>query len=382
MDKIYFDNNATTQVPLEIRQAMLESLEKNFGNPSSGHRFGEDARYALDSGRDQIAALLNAPASRIVFTSGGSESNNMAILSAAKALPDKKHLITSVVEHDSVLEPMRHLEKKGYELDILAVSENGGLDIEALIKAIRPDTALISLMGANNETGVIWPIAEIAEICRAKKVLFHCDAVQLVGKEVLDMEATQIDYLTVASHKLHGPKGIGALYARRGAPLSPIILGAGQEAGLRAGTENVTGAVGFGMACEIAGEKISESKKNMAAMRDRLELKITQTLPGTRVNGKGQPRLANTLNISFEHTASSALIQELDERGISISAHSACHSGDLNPSHVLTAMGIPEEYLHGTLRISLSRYNTMAEVDHFLAILPNLVTRSREGFAV
>lgn len=381
MNTIYFDNNATTPVPPEVRRAMLDCLEKNFGNPSSNHRFGESARHALDLAREQTASLINAPASRIIFTSGGSEANNMALMSAVSAHPEKKHLITSAVEHDSVLKPMRWLEMRGYELTLLPVRPDGSLDLATLSSAIRPDTAMVSLMAANNETGVIWPIDEISRICREKNVLYHCDAVQCAGKEVLDMGESPVNYLTMTGHKLHSAKGIGALYAQRGTPVIPLILGAGQEQGLRAGTENVAGAVGFGLACEMAVPKLLENRTKLRAMRDHLEQGITVAIPDARINGQGQPRLANTVNVSFKHTASGALIQELDDRGIAVSAHAACHSGDLNPSHVLTAMGVEEEYLHGTLRISLSRYNTMAEIDHFLAILPELVTRSRHGFA-
>ncbi len=381
MGRIYFDNNATTPVSAAVRRAIQACLEDGFGNPSSGHRFGEAARHLLEQARHQVAGLINAPPSRLFFTSGGTEANNLAIFSAAAADPARKHLVTSAVEHPSVLRPLQYLEEQGYELEILAVAEDGGLDLDGLRAALRPDTALVSLMGANNETGVIWPLAEISALCREKKVLFHCDSVQLAGKEPIDVQGLPADYLTLAAHKLHGPKGIGALYARRRAPLTPLILGAGQEQGLRAGTENVAGAVGFGTACELAGRDLSENRRKIQKMRDRLEQEILDAIPATRVNGQGQPRLTNTCNISIKDCPANALIQELDERGIAVSAHSACHSGDLDPSHVLTAMKIPEEYLHGTLRISLGSCNSMAEVETLLNILPGLVKGFRRGFA-
>ncbi|MCF6291295.1 MAG: cysteine desulfurase [Desulfobacterales bacterium] len=381
MKKIYFDNNATTPVIAPVRRAIQACLEDDFGNPSSDHGFGEAAKHVLERARDQVAGLINAPSSRLFFTSGGTEANNLAIFSAAAANPARKHLITSAVEHPSVLRPLQYLREQGYELEILEVDEDGGLDLDRLRAAIRPDTGLVSLLGGNNETGVIWPLAEISALCREKKVLFHCDSVQLAGKEPIDAQELEADYLTLAAHKLHGPKGIGALYARRRAPLTPMILGAGQEQGLRAGTENVAGAAGFGTACELAGRDLSENRRKIQKMRDQLEQEILATIPETRVNGQGQPRLANTCNVSFRHCPANALIQELDDRGIAVSAHSACHSGDLNPSHVLTAMRIPEEYLHGTLRISLGSSNTMAEVETLLNILPGLVRKFRHGFA-
>lgn len=381
MEKIYLDNNATTPVPTSVSRAILSCHERDFGNPSSGHRFGEAAHYLLDQAREQVAELIHADPRQLLLTGGGSEANNQAIFSAATADPAKKHLLTSAVEHPSVLKPLEHLQSQGYELEILPVGDNGQLDLSALEKMIRPDTALVSLMAANNETGVIWPVAEIGGICREKGVRFHCDAVQLAGKEKIEVDEMGVDYLSLGAHKLHGPKGIGALYVRRRAPLFPLIFGAGQEQGLRAGTENVSGAVGFGVAAVLAASALHEGRGQVLAMRTRLERKILDTIPGARINGAGQPRLDNTVNVSFRHCAGNALIQELDERGIAVSAHSACHGGDLNPSHVLTAMQIPEEYLHGTLRISLSRYNTMTEVETLLALLPDLVERSRHGFA-
>jgi len=382
MARIYLDNNATTPLDPEVREAMQPYLGERFGNPSSNHREGEAARHGIEQARGQVAGLFKAPAVRLFFTSGGTESNNLAIFSASGADPDKKHILASLVEHDSVRAPLRYLRDRfGYEIEWLAVDNSGGLDLDRLQKAIRPDTVLVSLMAANNETGVVWPMAEIGAICRRQGVLLHCDAVQLAGKAPLDVEAMGIDYLALAGHKLHGPKGSGALYARRGAPLSPLIHGAGQEGGMRSGTENVPGIVGFGAACELAARHLGAMKQCILEMRQRLEEGIRAAIPDSLINGAGQPRLYNTVNVSFAGCASGALIQELDERGIEVSAHSACHGGDLNPSHVLSAMGVPEIFLHGTLRLSLSRFNTMAEVETLLKILPQIVEKSRRQAA-
>ncbi len=380
--KIYFDNNATTPVDQAVKVAMLPYLEDRFGNPSSGHRFGEAARNGVEAAREQVAGLLHCHPKRLIFTSGGSESNNLAIYSAVSAYPDKKHIIASQVEHASVLLPLQYLANKGYEIELLPVSRHGGLDLDVLAAAIRPDTVLVSLMGANNETGVVWPVEAIGGICKEKRVLFHCDAVQLIGKMVLDLSDLPVDYLSVAGHKLHGPKGVGALYGKRTAPITPLILGAGQENGLRAGTENVQGIVGLGKACELAGQAVVEYGQKISQLRDHIERTIYDTIQDAMINGQDQARLANTLNISFRNCSSAAMIQELDEKGIAVSAHSACQSGDLDPSHVLLAMKIPEEYLHGTLRISLSRMSTMDEVESFISILPKLVKKSRLGLAV
>ncbi|OGR00064.1 MAG: aminotransferase class V [Deltaproteobacteria bacterium RIFOXYD12_FULL_55_16] len=382
MQKIYFDNNASTPLDPTVREAMAPYLSKCFGNPASSHFFGEAARRGLNLAREQVAGLLGCQPGRIIFNSGGSEGNNTAILSAARANPAKKHLISAQVEHGSVLAPLKFLAGQGYEVELLRVNENGALDLEALKGAIRADTALVSLMGANNETGVIWPIAEIAAICRERGVLFHCDAIQLAGKAFFSAEALGVDYLTIAAHKLHGPKGAGALYVRRAAPFTPLIMGSGQEEGRRAGTENVPGLVGLGQACALAQAVDPAAHQRLAALRDRLETGIIAAIPETRINGAASPRLINTSNVSFRHAASAGLIQDLDAGGIAVSAHAACESGDLDPSHVLRAMRVPEDFLHGTLRLSLSRFNTAAEVEALLTLLPKAVARSRQGFAL
>ena len=383
MQRIYFDNNATTPLDPAVYEAMLPYLAERFGNPSSGHRFGEIANQALEEARDQVASLINCRSTRLFFTSGGTEANNMAIWSAVAAHPEKKHIITSAVEHASVLTPLEFLSKKfGYTVEILPVNDQGGLDLDMLAGTIRDETVLVSMMGANNESGVVWPLQEIGELCREKKILFHCDAVQLVGKEPLNVNDIPVDYLAIAAHKLHGPKGSGALYVKRTAPLASLIMGASQERGHRAGTENVAGNVGFGKACQLAQQGMADYKTDIGKLRDALQDRITSEIDDVIVNGSGQPRLANTLNVSFMNCASGAMVQELDEKGIAVSAHSACHSGDLDPSHVLRAMKIPETHIHGTLRISLSRFNTEQEVDEFLNILPRVVAKSRLGMAV
>jgi cysteine desulfurase len=383
MQRIYFDNNATTPLDPVVHEAMLPYLSELFGNPSSGHRFGEAANLGLEKARDKVASLINCQPNRIFFTSGGTESNNTAIWSAVSAYPEKKHIITSAVEHASVLTPLDFLKKNfGYTVEILPVDDQGGLDLDAMAGVIRDDTVLVTLMGANNESGVVWPLAEIGKLCRERKVFCHCDAVQLVGKEPVNVTEIPVDYLAIAAHKLHGPKGSGALYVRRTAPMTSLIMGASQERGHRAGTENVAGIVGFGKACELAEQGLANYEKYVKKLRDTLQDRITSEIDDVIVNGSGQPRLANTLNISFKNCASGAMVQELDEKGIAVSAHSACHSGDLDPSHVLKAMAVPETHIHGTLRISLSRFNTGQEVDELINLLPGVVAKSRQGLAI
>jgi len=382
MPKIYFDNNATTPLAPEVVATMALSLKENFGNPSSGHALGEKARRAVEEGRERVAALLHCPPERLVFTGGGSEANCQAILSAVLARPRARKIVTSAVEHPSVQQPLNFLEKHhGYQIQRLPVDNAGRLDAARLRAALSEDTALVSLMAANNETGVLWDMAELGAICRERGVLCHCDAVQLAGKEEIRAEEWPVDYLSLAAHKLHGPKGCGALYLARTAPVTPLIMGAGQEGGRRAGTENVAGIVGFGLACELAAAHLAgEGREKLAALGRKLEAGIGGGCPGALINGGQAPRLANTTNVSFEHCSAVQMIQDLDDRGFVVSAHAACHSGDLDPSPVLAAMAVPESYRHGTLRISLSRMNSEAEVNAFLALLPEVVERSRQVF--
>ena len=381
MNRIYFDNNATTPVDPLVRDAMVPYLEDRFGNPSSAHRAGETADSGVQTAREQVAATLNTSPSRIIFTSGGTEANNMAIFSAAGANLGKKHIVSSVVEHASVLKPLAYLAGQGYEIELLEVDRDGSLDLDRLKGSIREDTALVSLMGANNETGVLWPLLEMGEICRSKEVLFHSDIVQMLGKEDIDTAELPVDYLSIAAHKLHGPKGVGALFASRTAPVLPLIHGAGQENGKRAGTENTSGLAGLGKACELAAHHLGDYQEKTSTLRDQLEKGVMAIDLDAIIISRDQNRLANTLNVCFRHCSSAGLIQEFDERGIAVSGHSACHSGDLDPSHVLSAMQVPENHLHGSLRISLSRNNTMDEVDRFLALLPEIVRKTRQGFA-
>ncbi len=381
MTRIYLDNNATTPVDPKVRTAMLPYLEDRFGNPSSAHRHGETADAGIALAREQVAAALHTSPARILFTGGGTEANNMAIFSAAYANPQKKHLISSVVEHASVLKPLTHLENSGYEIELLDVDQNGVLDLDRLKASIRDDTCLVSLMGANNETGVLWPLPEIGTICREKGVLFHSDIVQMLGKEDIDIEKMPVDYLSMAGHKLHGPKGVGALFASRTAPVIPLIHGAGQEGGKRAGTENTSGLAGLGIACELAIHHLDDYRSRILGLRDHLEEGIMATDPGAMIISRSEKRLANTTNVCFKYCSSAGMIQEFDERGISVSGHSACHSGDLDPSHVLSAMQVPETHLHGSLRISLSRNSTKGEVDRFLELLPDIIRKTRQDFA-
>jgi len=380
MERVYLDNNATTPPAPEVVELMTTIQLTVFGNPSSGHYFGEKARQVLEEARQKVAGLLNADPSCIVFVSGGSEANNLAIASAAMSDPHRRHIVSSRVEHASVLDALRTLAGFGYEVDLLSVDEEGGLDLAELERLIRPDTCLVSLMGANNETGVVWDLEAVGRICRERGVLFHSDAVQLAGKLPVDVARIQVDYLSLAAHKLHGPKGIGALYVRRGAPVTKMIRGADQEHGWRAGTENVPAAAGFGLASELAARSLGELSSRVALLRERIEAAIRENIPDSRINGEKSARLPNTVNVSFAGCSSARLIQDLDELGFAVSAHSACQSGDLEPSHVLVAMGVPESYLHGSLRISLSRQTTEREVDRFLAVLPRVVAASRATY--
>lgn len=377
MQRIYLDNNAGTPASPEVIAEMLPYFATLYGNPSSNHWFGQQARAAIEEARDRAAALIHAPSSRVFFTSGGSEANNAVIWGVVHAVPGKRHIIASRVEHRSVLEPLTFLCGRGYEVELLDVDKKGGLDIEGLKKRLRPDTLLVSLIGANNETGVLWPIAEIGGLLRERGILFHCDGVQMPGKTEIDVRTLVVDFLSMSGHKLHGPKGVGAVYIRRGAPFVPLIMGGGQENNLRAGTENVPGIVGFGKATELAAAGLACYGRNVGLLRDQLEAAVLARIPDALVNGAGLPRLRNTINISFKGASAEAMVQELDELGFAVSAHSACHSNDLDPSHVLSAMGVPEDYLHGTLRISLGCQNTAEEIDNFLRVLPAVVAKSR-----
>ncbi len=379
MDTVYLDNNATTRVAPEVRAVMEPFFGDLYGNPSSMHTFGGKIRKYVDKARAQVAGLLGADPGEIVFTSCGSESNNAAIRGTVDAIGmRKRHIITSRVEHPAVLEPCRYLEKEGYRATELPVDREGLFDLGLLKRAITDDTAMVSIMWANNETGVLFPIREIAEIVKAKGVVFHCDAVQAAGKIPLDMREVPVDLLSISGHKLHAPKGIGALYIRKGTKLVPFLKGGHQEGGKRAGTENVPYIAGLGRACELAGENLVEENTRVKELRDQLEEGLLLSCHGVRRNGSAEHRLPNTSNLSFDFVEGEAILLLLDRLGICASSGSACTSGSLEPSHVMRAMGVPFTAAHGSIRFSLSRYNTREEIDYVLEHMPRVITRLRK----
>ncbi|MEB3359908.1 MAG: cysteine desulfurase NifS [Synechococcales bacterium] len=377
MTVTYFDNNATTQIAPEVVEAMLPYLTQYYGNPSSMHTFGGQVGQAVQEARSQVAALLGAEPSEIIFTSCGSEGNNTAIHAALAAQPDKRHIITTKVEHPAILNVCKHLEKRGYTVTYLTVDGQGQIDLMELEAAITGGTALVTTMYANNETGVIFPIETIGAIAKEYGATFHVDAVQAVGKVPINLKTSTIDLLTLSGHKLHAPKGIGALYVRRGFRFRPFLLGGHQERGRRAGTENVPGIVALGKAAELAAADLFDIKAEKAK-RDRLEQGILTTISDCVVNGHPTQRLPNTTNIGFKYIEGEAILLMLNKYGICASSGSACTSGSLEPSHVLRAMGLPYTILHGSIRFSLSRYTTYDEVDYLLRVLPDIVARLRE----
>lgn len=376
-DIIYFDNNATTKVAPEVLEAMLPFFKDMYGNASSMHTFGGQVGKYIATAREQIAELLGALPDEILFTSCGTESDNTAVISAIETQPDKKHFITTRVEHSAMLAMGDYLEKKGYDVTYLSVDSKGRLDLAELEAAIRPDTALVSVMYANNETGTIFPIAQIAEIVKSKGVLFHVDAVQAVGKEIIDLQKLPIDFLALSGHKLHAPKGVGVLYVRRGTRFRPFLRGGHQERGRRAGTENAPYIVGLGKACELAGSNIIKERTEVARLRDMLEEGIMSKVPNAIVNGDREHRLPNTASIAFEAVEGEAILLMLDQFGICASSGSACTSGSLEPSHVLRAMGVPFNYAHGSIRFSLSRYSTEEEVKKVIEVTPKIIENLR-----
>ena len=378
MKTVYFDNNATTKVAEKVLEEMKPLFCELYGNPSSMHTFGGQIAGRIRKARQQVADLLGAEPGEIVFTSGGTESNNAAIKGTLAALPDRRKIITTRVEHPAVLSVCRELESHGYTVIELAVDQQGRLDLTELENQIDDDTVLVTIMYANNETGVILPIDKIAELVTAKGLVFHTDAVQAVGKIPLNLSQSNIDLLSLSGHKLHGPKGVGALYVRKGTRMSPFMLGGHQEAGRRAGTENVPGIVGLGKACELAAENIEQENNRVKYLRDKLEEAILQKCPGCRLNGDKENRLPNTSNISFEYIEGEAILLMLDKYGICASSGSACTSGSLEPSHVLRAMGVPFTAAHGSIRFSLSRYNNEDQVDYTIEKMPAIVNRLRK----
>src|SRR6185437_4962019 len=374
MSLIYLDNNATTKPDPLVVEAMLPYLMDLYGNPSSVHRFGQRARQAIDEARARIAALVRCGESELLFTGGGTEAINTAIRGLLAARSPRKRIVTTAVEHSATRELCAQLAKEGAEVIEVPVDVRGMLDISALRDAITDDPALVTIMWANNETGVLFPVAEIADICRAKRVPFHCDGTQAIGKIPVDLSMIRIDAMSFASHKFHGPKGVGALFTRRGIRIRSLLIGGPQERGRRGGTENVPGIVGMGKAAELAATHLPEMAR-VASLRDRLESSILARIGSTSVNGRTDQRLPNTSNIGFSRLEAEAILLLLSEQGVCASAGAACSSGSLEPSHVLRAMGIDEKIAHGAIRFSLSRFTTDAEIDGSLEVLPGIIAK-------
>lgn len=379
MSDIYLDNNATTMVDPKVVDAMLPYFTEQYGNPSSMHSFGNKVGHALKKARKQIQELLGAEHdSEIIFTSCGTESDSTAILSALKAQPDRKEIITSVVEHPAVLTLCQYLEKEGYKVHYLMVDKLGRIDMKQYADALSDNVAVVSVMWANNETGTIFPVEQMAEMAHEKGVMFHTDAVQAVGKVPMDLKSTKIDMLSLSGHKLHAPKGIGVLYLRRGVRFRPLLRGGHQERGRRAGTEPAASVIALGMSCEMAQQHMEFENTHVKAMRDRLEQGILNAVPNCFVNGDPESRLPNTTNIAFEYVEGEAILMLLNKVGIAASSGSACTSGSLEPSHVMRAMGIPYTAAHGSIRFSFSRYNTMDEVEKVIAEVPAIIEKLRK----
>ncbi len=374
---IYMDNAATTSVRPEVLEAMLPYFTEVYGNPSSIHGVGRQARKAVEEARRQVAAAIGAQPQEIYFTAGGSESDNWAIKCAAAQSKRGKHIITSAIEHHAVLHTCQWLEKQGYTVTYLPVDEVGRVDPEDVRKAITPETALITIMAANNEIGTLEPITEIGKIAKEAGVPFHTDAVQAVGAIPIDVNEWNVDMLSMSAHKFHGPKGVGALYIRKGTKLGNFVHGGAQERGLRAGTENFAGIVGLGKAITLAVEELPEYAQRMAAMRDRMIDGILKEIPDVRLNGPREGRLPGNVNVSVRYVEGEALLMRLDLAGIEGSSGSACTSGSLDPSHVLLAIGLPHEIAHGSLRLSLGRDNTEQDVDKLLEELPKIIANLR-----
>jgi cysteine desulfurase len=373
--RVYFDHNATTPIAPEVWRSMGEFLP-NFGNPSSIHTFGREAKVALEAARETVANFLGGKPSEIIFTSGGTEADNLALSGSVSVLAHRgKHVITSQIEHHAVLESAHRLEKTGFEVTRLAPTKEGVILPEKLAGAIRPDTILVSIMAANNETGTIQPIAELAKVARERGILFHTDAVQQAGKRPIDVNVLGVDLLTLSAHKLYGPKGVGALWVRRGVKVNPLLVGGGHEQNRRAGTENLISIMGFAGACEIASARMAEDERKFSALFEQLYVGLKEKVEGFRVNGSMQNRLPNTLNLSFPGLDGEAIIVGLDMEGIAVASGSACTSGATEPSHVLTAMGLSTREALGSIRVSFGRDNTLEDVDYFLAVLPPIVER-------
>ncbi|MCB2182989.1 MAG: cysteine desulfurase NifS [Desulfobulbaceae bacterium] len=381
-DVIYMDNNATTMVAPEVVETMMPYFSELYGNPSSMHTFGGQVGKEVATARQRVAELLCADPSEIIFTSCGTESDSTAILSALQAQSDKRHIVTTRVEHPAVknlCESLDSLTGHKHRVTQLHVESDGTIDLKRFEDSLQDDTAIVSVMWANNETGVIFPVEEMAEIAKSRGILFHTDAVQAVGKIPIDLsKATGIDFLSLSGHKLHAPKGVGVLYVRKGTPYAPFVIGGHQEHGRRGGTENVTSIIGLGKACELATRHIKKENTTVRALRDKLENGLLKTIPNAILNGHKTQRLPNTANISFEYVEGEAILLHMDRFNICASSGSACTSGSLEPSHVLRAMGVPFTAAHGSIRFSLSVYNNEDEIDFVLEKMPGIIANLRE----
>ena len=378
MNVIYVDNNATTQVAPEVLEEMLPYFNEYYGNPSSMHTFGGMVEHKIVEARERLAGLLGASPDEIIFTSCGTESDSTAIRAAILSNPNKKHILTSRVEHPAVKNLFEYLSKNGYRATFVPVDRKGRLDLDYLYKHLSEDTAIVSLMWANNESGVIFPIEEIGSVLKEKGIVFHTDAVQTVGKIPINLKNVDVDMLSLSGHKLHGPKGVGALYVRKGTKYSPFLIGGHQEKGRRGGTENVASIVGLGKASELAAENLMDKSIKVKRLRDKLETELISRIPNAMINGDKEHRLPNTTSIAFEYVEGESILLLMDEFGICASSGSACTSGSLEPSHVLRAMGVPFTAAHGSIRFSLSIYNTEEEMDVIIEKLPPIIERLRE----
>lgn len=378
MKTVYVDNNATTKVAPEVLEVMLPFFSEYYGNPSSMHFFGGQVQKNVDEARSKVAEFLGAEPSEIVFTSCGTESDNAAILGTLDSYPEKRHIITTRVEHPAVGNVSTYLGRKGYRVTELSVDREGRLDPDELRESLTDGTAMVTVMYANNETGVIFPVEEIGEIVKARGIPFHTDAVQAAGKIPLNMKKSKLDMLSISGHKLHAPKGIGVLYIRKGTKFSPFLIGGHQEKGRRGGTENVPYIIGLGKACELAQKHLNEENTKVKALRDYLEAKLLEKIPNTLVNGERVNRLPNTTSLSFEYVEGESILLLLSDLGICASSGSACTSGSLEPSHVLRAMGVPFTAAHGSIRFSLSIYSTKEEMDYIIEHLPPIIQRLRD----
>lgn len=379
MTRLYLDHNATTPLDPAVVDRMTAVLREDFGNPSSVHSFGQGTKSIVDEARSSVAALIGAEPTEVIFTGGGTESDNFALRGAAEAMEaaGRRHLIATAIEHEAVLNTLKALARRGWRTTLLPVDATGVVAPDALREALTDDTTIVSVMHANNEVGTIQPVAELARIARERGALMHTDAVQSAGKIPVDVRTLGVDLLSISAHKMNGPKGVGALWLRRGVRLTPLLTGGRHERGRRAGTENVAGIAGFGVAAAIAARKMDADAARMSALRDRLEGEVLRAVPGTAVNGGGSPRVPNTTNISFERVEAESLLIALDLEGIAVSTGSACSSGTLEPSHVLKAMGFPAHRTQNSIRFSLGMGNSVADIDRLLAVLPGVVEKLR-----